>query len=125
MKFLIDQNRSPRLAQLLVSAGHDAVHTLSLGLERAEDDNLLALAAQEGQVIVTADSDFGTLLAQNHQTKPSVILFRSRTALTADDQAESILSHLDDLVDDLKVGALVVFSDSRIRVRRLPMIHAI
>ena len=38
MKFLVDQNRSPRLAALLREAGHDAVHTLEVGLERAEDD---------------------------------------------------------------------------------------
>ncbi len=40
MKFLIDQNRSPQLAELLRDAGHDAVHTVELGLERAEDDEV-------------------------------------------------------------------------------------
>jgi predicted nuclease of predicted toxin-antitoxin system len=43
---LVDQNRSPRLAELLREAGHDAVRTLELGLERAEDDELLELAAE-------------------------------------------------------------------------------
>lgn len=37
MRFLLDQNRSPRLAELLRNAGHDAVHTLELGLERASE----------------------------------------------------------------------------------------
>ena len=41
MRFLIDQNRSPRLADLLRDAGHDAVHTLELELEQAEDDDLV------------------------------------------------------------------------------------
>lgn len=45
MKFLIDQNRSPRMAALLRESGHDAVHTLELALERAEDDELLLLVA--------------------------------------------------------------------------------
>ena len=63
MKFLIDQNRSPRLAALLREHGHDAVHTLELGLERALDEDLLAMAAAEGRVIVSGDTDFGTLLA--------------------------------------------------------------
>ena len=30
MKFLIDQNRSPHLAELLRYSGHDAVHTSDL-----------------------------------------------------------------------------------------------
>jgi predicted nuclease of predicted toxin-antitoxin system len=47
VKFLVDQNRSPVLAERLRDAGHDAVHTMELGLERAEDDELLLLAREE------------------------------------------------------------------------------
>ena len=56
--------------------GHDAAHTLELGLERAEDDALLMLAAQEDRVIVSGDTDFGALLALLRRRSPSVILFR-------------------------------------------------
>jgi hypothetical protein len=37
VKFLVDQNRSPRLAQLLREAGHDAVHTLEHLDDLADD----------------------------------------------------------------------------------------
>ena len=104
MKFLIDQNRSPRLAALLRERGHDAVHTLELGLERAEDIDLLLLAEREERIVVSGDTDFGTLLAVSGRIIPSVILFRSRKALTADQHAELILSHLDDLAPDLSDG---------------------
>jgi predicted nuclease of predicted toxin-antitoxin system len=123
VKFLIDQNRSPRLASLLRDRGHDAVHTLELGLERAEDDALLMLAAQEDRVIVSGDTDFGALLALLRRRSPSVILFRSRHALTAEDQVTIILDHLDDLEADLESGAVVVVGDDRIRVRLLPLLH--
>lgn len=123
MKFLIDQNRSPRLAELLREHGHDAVHTLELGLERAEDDELLSLAATEGRVIVSGDTDFGALLALLSRRSPSVILFRSRNTLTAEDQAVIILDHLGDLEQDLIAGAVVVVSDDRLRVRLLPLLH--
>lgn len=123
MKFLIDQNRSPRLAALLRDRGHDAVHTLELGLERAEDIDLLLLAEREDRIIVSADTDFGTLLALSGRTSPSIILFRSRNALTADQHAELILGHLDDLAPDLVEGAVVVVGDERIRIRRLPLLH--
>lgn len=123
MRFLVDQNRSPALAQLLREAGHDAVHTLELGLERAEDDDLLALAAEQSRVVVSGDTDFGALLALSNQRVPSVILFRSRTHPAASDQADVVLGYLDDLADDLAAGAVVVVTDDRIRVRRLPLLH--
>jgi predicted nuclease of predicted toxin-antitoxin system len=62
VKFRIDQNRSPRLASLPRDHGHDAVHTIKLGLERAADIELLLLAERKGRVIVSGDTDFGTLL---------------------------------------------------------------
>lgn len=104
MKFLIDQNRSPRLAGLLREAGHDAVHTLELGLERAEDDELLGAAADEERVVVTGDTDFGALLALARSRSPSVILFRARNMPRAEHQAAIILDHLYDVAEDLEQG---------------------
>jgi predicted nuclease of predicted toxin-antitoxin system len=123
VKFLIDQNRSPRLAELLRGRGHDAAHTTELGLERAEDSELLELADREDRIVVSGDTDFGTLLALSGQTSPSFILFRSRSALTADQQAALLLDHLDNLAPDLEAGAVVVVTDERIRIRRLPLLH--
>jgi predicted nuclease of predicted toxin-antitoxin system len=123
VKFLIDQNRSPRLAELLRDAGHDAVHTLELGLERAADADLIDLAALQDRVIVSGDTDFGALIALMDRRSPSVVLFRSRTTITADDQFALIRDHLDDIAPDLDAGAVVVVSDDRMRVRRLPLLH--
>lgn len=122
MRFLIDQNRSPRLAGLLRDAGHDAVHTSELGLERAEDRELLLLAVEEGRVVVSGDTDFGTLLAMLRATVPSVVLFRARHMPLAEHQAVIILEHLDEIADDLERGAMAVITDDRIRVRHLPLI---
>ncbi len=123
MRFLVDQNRSPRLAELLNDAGHDAVHTLDVGLEQADDDAVLALADAEHRVVVTGDTDFGALLAVARARSPSVILFRARHLPRASDQAQIILRYLDDLANDLSEGAVVVITDDRIRVRRLPLLH--
>ena len=97
MRFLIDRNRSPRLAELLRGAGHDAVHTLDLGLEAAEDDTLLQLAIDQSRIVVSGDTDFGTLLTATNEEAPSVILFRGRHYRAAEEQAALILTHLDDL----------------------------
>ena len=121
MKFLIDQNRSPRLAELLREAGHDAVHTIDLGLEAADDEVLLRLAIDQARVVVSGDTDFGTLLATTNLLAPSVILFRGRHHRVAEEQAAVILIHLDNLTLDLDTGAIVVVTDDRIRIRRLPI----
>jgi predicted nuclease of predicted toxin-antitoxin system len=123
VRFLVDQNRSPRLAELLNEAGHDALHTLDLGLEQADDDAVLDRAKADHRMVVTGDTDFGALLALARSRSPSVILFRARNLPRASDQAQIILRYLDDVADDLGDGAVVVITDDRIRVRRLPLLH--
>ena len=121
MKFLVDQNRSPLIAQALRNAGHDAIHTFEIGLERALDVTLFELAAREQRIIVSADTDFATLLAEAGSTAPSVILFRVRHVRRAADQAALLLANLDDIANDLEAGAIVVIRDDRLRIRLLPI----
>ena len=63
MRFLFDNALSPCLAEGLRDAGHDAVHVRDLGLAGATDDELFKLAAKEDWVLLSRDTDFGTILA--------------------------------------------------------------
>ena len=76
MRFLIDECLASRVATLLGAAGHDAVHVGEVGLLGSSDDMIMSAAVSEGRVLVSADTDFGTSLAQSGATRPSVILFR-------------------------------------------------
>lgn len=58
MKFLVDAQLPPSLAQHLCSLGHDATHVVDHGLRDGEDPDILALARQQGRCIITKDEDF-------------------------------------------------------------------
>ncbi len=63
MRFLIDNALSPGLAVLLREAGHEAVHVRDFDMQRAADDVIFEHATSDRSIIVSADNDFGTLLA--------------------------------------------------------------
>jgi hypothetical protein len=81
VKFLVDENLPPRLAKLLATSGHDAVHPRDLNAASAPDSRIMELAADEDRIVVSADTDFGALLAYARATRPSVILVREIVGL--------------------------------------------
>jgi predicted nuclease of predicted toxin-antitoxin system len=76
MRFLVDNALSPTVAVRLATAGHDAIHVRDRGLQAAPDLEVLNLASDEDRIIVSADTDFGTILALRQLARPSFILFR-------------------------------------------------
>jgi predicted nuclease of predicted toxin-antitoxin system len=121
MRFLVDNALSPDLALLLTDAGHDALHVRALGLQHAQDDTIFERAANDDRIIVTADTDFGTLLATRTARKPSVIQFRGPGSRKPDVLARVLGTNLPPLADALESGSIATFEPSRIRVRALPI----
>lgn len=121
MRFLVDQNLSRKVAAALRAAGHDVVHTSEVELSTASDPAIAELAVAEARVVVSADTDFGMLLATSGAERPSVLLVRLRAPRPAEALAAVIVANLDDVSDDLEAGAIVVLEDERVRIRRLPL----
>ena len=54
LRFLIDNALPPHLADLLLAAGHDAVHVRTYGMHAAKDEEILARSLDEERIVVSA-----------------------------------------------------------------------
>ena len=124
LKFLVDNALSPALAAALRQEGHDAVHVRDYRIEASPDSQVLARAAAEERILVSADTDFGAILASRQEAMPSLILFRGESHRRPEAQANLLLANLAQLLAPLDRGCIVVFKEKRIRVRMLPIVAA-
>lgn len=120
MRFLLDECISARLVALLADAGHDVAHVSERGLGGHVDEEVLDAARAEERVLVSADTDFGELLARQGAALPSLVLFRQGNR-GPEHHAATLLGNLEDIAEDLDAGAIVVFTNDNIRIRSLPV----
>jgi predicted nuclease of predicted toxin-antitoxin system len=101
-------------------AGHDAIHVRDYGMQASSDIDILERAREENRTIVSADSDFGVILACQSAAYPSFILLREPALISAADYVEVLLRALPLLEPELVTGCVAVFRRGRIRLRKLP-----
>lgn len=111
---------SPKTVKFLKNMGHEAVRVSELGMARSKDREIFDHAEKNDMIILSADLDFGTILANTHSRKPSVIIFRLRDP--SPEHVNSLLSsNLSGIEEELMKGAIVIVEDANIRIRELPI----
>lgn len=120
MKLLLDEALQDRLVERLAAGGHDVVAVRRLGMQGASDDEVLARTAAEGRILVTTDTDFGTILALTGGEEPSVILLRG-VGDSLEERHAAIVRVWPLASGELAEGVIAVVEPDRIRLRRLPI----
>ena len=90
-------------------------------MQDAPDDVHFDFAQEENRCVVSADTDFGTLLALRQRTASSVILLRRPSQRKPTEQVQLLLSNLPEISKPLLQGRIVSIEETRIRIRSLPI----
>ncbi|MBI4743747.1 MAG: DUF5615 family PIN-like protein [Actinobacteria bacterium] len=119
MRFLADMPISRSTVKHLQSKGHNALHLLDLNMGRAKDKDIAKLAIAEKRILLTMDLDFASIVALSKSALPSVIIFRLRNnrPITINNLLDKNLSKI---APELKKGAIAIFEENRVRLRKLP-----
>ena len=120
MKFLVDLALSPRTVKALRNRGYEAIRVNEVGMAKSRDSAIVEYAAKNDMIVITADLDFGDILAFTGYKKPSVIIFRSKDP-SPDHINSLLLSALPRITESLNKGSIVVIDDYKIRIRELPV----
>ena len=120
MKILIDMNLPPKLADLLIDKGIEAVHWSKVGAIDAKDIEIMTYAHNNDYIVLTCDLDFNTILAVTHNLKPSVVQIRVQ-GFRSEQSIDLISSALLQSVIELEKGAILTIDTKKFRLRLLPL----
>jgi predicted nuclease of predicted toxin-antitoxin system len=120
-RFLADENVHPEVVAWLRVQGCDVLDVKEAGLAGLDDLSLMRRAAGESRVVLTHDSDFGTLAVAAGEPTPGIVYLRPghiRASFTIRTLA-ALLNTRVDPVEPFLMVAEATSSGVRVRIRRL------
>jgi predicted nuclease of predicted toxin-antitoxin system len=120
MRLILDQGVPHDAALLLRSLGYDCTHVNEIGMSKAADEEIVALALERSAVVVTLDADFHALLAVSGAQGPSVIRMRMQ-GLGAPEVVAVVRKVLASFEVELTRGALITVKPLKTTCHLLPI----
>jgi predicted nuclease of predicted toxin-antitoxin system len=112
---------SYQVAQWLNNIGHDAVHLSNEGLHTLEDYLIVEKAIKETRIILTADMDFGQILAFTKSSLVSVVQFRLFD-LSPDNLISKLDIVFDKFSDEMSTDTVIItVQENKMRLKKLPL----
>lgn len=112
MRFLIDRCAGSTIAEWLRQQGHDVLEARSLGPDPG-DERLLLIALEQSRVVVTIDSDFGTIIFRDGASHSGLVRLPD---VRVNQRIDKMRVVLENHATDLAAGAIVTVRGDRIRV---------
>jgi predicted nuclease of predicted toxin-antitoxin system len=106
VKFLIDAQLPPSLAQSLKSAGHESIHVFDVKLISAPDTEIWSYALKTGAAILTKDQDFAAL--RHAATAGPVVIWLRMGNIANAVLAERLIASLPQIVSAVENGEPVI-----------------
>jgi predicted nuclease of predicted toxin-antitoxin system len=114
--FKVDENLPTEAAELLASAGHDAVTVGDQRMVGQPDTNVATVCRREGRAVVTLDLDFADIRAYPPSDYPGIIVLR--LARLDKPRVLSVLQRLLPLLESEPLaGKLWIVEETSVRVR--------
>ncbi|GAB4578856.1 MAG: hypothetical protein Fur0022_15930 [Anaerolineales bacterium] len=115
MRFLVDENTGPRVANWLSEMGYEvfSIYEQARGMV---DDEIIEKAYREDWILVTSDKDFGEKIYREQHPHRGVILLRlaNERAMVKIITLQSLLKNYSDRL----VDHFVVVTEKRVRFAR-------
>jgi predicted nuclease of predicted toxin-antitoxin system len=116
LKFKVDENLPIEVANLLASAGHDAVTVGDQRMAGQPDPNVAAVCQREGRAVVTLDLHFADIRVYPPGDYPGIVVLR--LARLDKRRVLSVLRRLLPVLEQEQLlGKLWIVEESSIRVR--------
>ena len=113
MKVLLDTCVWGGVVDALKAAGHDVIWAGDWTTDPG-DEEIMALAYQEGRILITLDKDFGELAVVREHAHAGIVRL---VVMSAFQQGPTCLMVLTRYGTELQSGAIVTVEPGRIRVR--------
>jgi predicted nuclease of predicted toxin-antitoxin system len=115
MNFLADESVDRQIVEKLRYNGHNVLYILEIA-PGISDEEVLSLSSKEGNLLITADKDFGEIIFRQKRFTFGIILLRL-AGLPPDDKAVIVSTAVSNYGIDFK-DSFTVITQRSVRIRR-------